>query len=55
MKNNTNENKLIKFEFKHDKKNKGYQVLAFKNECIEVIIRDNSKTDKSYKIIIEEV
>ena len=47
-------NKIETFEFQAEPKNFGYQVLAFKNDSLDIIIRNNDKKTKNkYKITIE--
>ena len=46
----------INFEFKAEPSNFGYQVLAFKNDSFDIIIRNNDKKNKTkYKVTIEEI
>lgn len=44
------------FEFQAEPKNFGYQILAFKNDSLDIIIRNNDKKTKTkYKVTIEEI
>ena len=46
----------INFEFKAEPSNFGYQVLAFKNDSFDIIIRNNDKRNsKKYLIIVAEI
>ena len=46
----------INFEFKTEPSNFGYQVLAFKNDSFDVIIRNSDKrNNKKYKVQITEI
>ena len=50
------DNKTETFEFQAEPKNFGYQVLAFKNDSLDIIIRNNDKKNKTkYKVTIEEI
>lgn len=44
------------FEFQAEPKNVGYQVLAFKNDYLDIIIRNNDKKTKTkYKVTVEVI
>jgi hypothetical protein len=46
----------INFEFKAEPSNFGYQVLAFKNDSFDIIIRNNDKRNsKKYLITVVEI
>ena len=46
----------INFEFKAEPSNFGYQVLAFKNDSFDIIIRNSDKRNsKKYKVQITEI
>ena len=50
------ETKKINFQFKAEPSNFGYQVLAFKNDSFDVIIRNSDKRNfKKYKVQITEI
>ena len=57
MKTNKEEiNKTQIFEFQAEPKNFGYQVLAFKNDSLDIIIRNNDKKTKTkYKVTVEVI
>jgi hypothetical protein len=49
-------NKVETFEFQAKPNNFGYQVLAFKNDSLDIIIRNNDKKIKTkYKVTIEVI
>lgn len=51
-----NSQKKINFEFKAEPSNFGYQVLAFKNDSFDIIIRNNDKRNsKKYLITVVEI
>lgn len=46
----------INFEFKAEPSNFGYQVLAFKNDSFDIIIRNSDKRNsKKYLITVVEI
>lgn len=50
------DNKIETFEFQTEPKNFGYQVLAFKNDSLDIIIRNNDKKTKTkYKVTVEVI
>lgn len=56
MMNKEEMNKAEMFEFQAEPKNFGYQVLAFKNDYLDIIIRNNDKKTKTkYKVTIEVI
>lgn len=51
-----NSQKEINFQFKAEPSNFGYQVLAFKNDSFDIIIRNSDKRNtKKYKVQITEI